>query len=137
MDSSTVNSPKKLFRSRKNRVLAGVCGGLGAYFAIDPLVVRVIFVALALANGAGILIYIVLALLVPNETSEGQTVEPTNPQTQHFIENRRNIIAIIIIAVGVIALLNATLPIHWFRWEIFWPIVIIAIGIGLIIKRRN
>lgn len=58
---------KRLTRSHANRQVAGVCGGLGEYFGIDPTIVRIIFVLLALAGGPGILLYIVLWLVMPDE----------------------------------------------------------------------
>ncbi len=57
---------RKLYRSRTNRMLAGVCSGLGEFFGIDPTVIRLIFVAGALLGfGSFILIYIVLFIVVP------------------------------------------------------------------------
>ena len=56
---------KKLYRSRTERWLAGVCGGLGKYFAVDPTLVRVIFVLFALTFGSGFLIYLVLWIVIP------------------------------------------------------------------------
>jgi phage shock protein C len=61
---------KRLYRSRNNRMLFGVCGGLGEYFNIDPTVVRLIFVLAFLPGGPGLLAYLVLALLVPEEPLE-------------------------------------------------------------------
>ncbi len=59
---------KKLYRSRTNRVIAGVCGGLADYFAVDVTLVRLIFVAGALIGmGTFILIYIVMFIVVPEE----------------------------------------------------------------------
>jgi phage shock protein C len=56
---------KKLKRSRKNRMLAGVCGGLGEHFNIDPTLVRIGFVLLGLSSGFGIVLYIILAIIIP------------------------------------------------------------------------
>ena len=56
---------KRLYRSRTDRQLAGVCRGLGEYFGVDPTIVRLIFVVLALAGGPGLLLYIILALVIP------------------------------------------------------------------------
>ncbi len=56
---------KKLYRSRNDRYIAGVCGGLGEYFGIDPTVVRVLFILAALIGGPGIILYILLALFIP------------------------------------------------------------------------
>jgi phage shock protein C len=59
---------KKLYRSRNNRMLAGVCSGLANFFGIDPTVVRLIFVAGTLLGfGSFILIYLVLFIVVPEE----------------------------------------------------------------------
>jgi phage shock protein C len=60
---------KRLVRSRNDRMIAGVAGGLAATFNIDPLFVRIALLALAFLNGFGFLLYIALWLLVPNEDS--------------------------------------------------------------------
>jgi len=60
-------SCKKLWRSRTDRKIAGVCGGLGDYFQVDSLWIRLIFVLFFLAGGAAFLVYLVMWLLVPLE----------------------------------------------------------------------
>ena len=60
---------KRLYRSRSNRVIAGVAGGLGETFNVDPVIVRLVFVVLGLMNGFGVLLYLAMWLLVPNENS--------------------------------------------------------------------
>ena len=60
---------KRLLRSRNDRIVAGVAGGVAAMFNVDPLLVRIAFLALALFNGFGLIMYLVLWLLVPNEDS--------------------------------------------------------------------
>jgi phage shock protein C len=59
---------KKLYRSRSDRKIAGVCGGIAEHFDIDPVLVRVIAVILLLCGSAGLLAYIVLWILVPEES---------------------------------------------------------------------
>jgi phage shock protein C len=59
--------PKKLHRSNDQRMLAGVCGGLGEYFNTDPTIVRLLFVAFSLLAGGGVLLYLILWLLIPQE----------------------------------------------------------------------
>ena len=56
---------KKLYRSTDYRAIAGVCGGLGEYFNIDPIIFRMIFIALLVNGGAGIIIYILMWIFVP------------------------------------------------------------------------
>lgn len=58
--------PKRLYRSRNTRMLAGVCGGIAEYFGIDPTIVRLIVVVLGF-TGSGILAYIIAALIIPEE----------------------------------------------------------------------
>lgn len=62
---------KRLYRSRRDSVIAGVCGGIGQYFNIDPVLVRVIFVVAALAGGPGLLAYLLLWLIIPLEPVGG------------------------------------------------------------------
>ena len=57
---------RKLYRSRTNRKLAGVCGGLAEFFNLDPTLLRVLFVVLAVLGGSGIIIYLAMWILVPN-----------------------------------------------------------------------
>lgn len=58
---------KKLLRSKSNRMLAGLCGGIAAYFNVDPTIVRILLVIFTLIGGAGILVYLIMWLLVPEE----------------------------------------------------------------------
>jgi len=63
---------KKLYRSRTDRKIWGVCGGLAKHFDMDPTIVRVIFVASLLCGTLGLWVYIIIAIIVPQE-SEGDT----------------------------------------------------------------
>lgn len=62
-----VEPAKKLYRRRGDRMLAGVCGGLADYFGVDVTLIRVVFVVLAVMGGAGLVIYLAMWLLVPEE----------------------------------------------------------------------
>ena len=62
-----MTSVKRLYRSSDNRVFAGICGGLGEYFDVDPTVVRVVYVLLSLLTAfMGVLLYIILLCVIPN-----------------------------------------------------------------------
>ncbi len=63
---------RKLYRSRTDRKIWGVCGGLAKYFDMDPTIVRVIFVASLLCGTLGLWVYIIMAIIVPQK-SEGDT----------------------------------------------------------------
>ncbi len=65
-----METPKKLYRSRKNKILAGVCGGIAEYFNQDPTIIRIIFAILFLGFGIGLLAYIVAWVLIPVNPSE-------------------------------------------------------------------
>ncbi len=58
---------KKLYRSKEDRKIAGVCGGLGEYFDIDPTIVRLIWLAMLFAVGSGVLAYIIGWIIVPEK----------------------------------------------------------------------
>jgi phage shock protein C len=62
---------RKLYRSRTNRQVAGVCGGLAAYFNVDVTLIRVLFILLGLLGAAGILLYIAMWIIVPEEPPVG------------------------------------------------------------------
>jgi phage shock protein C len=58
---------RKLYRSKTNRQVAGVCGGLAQHFNVDPTLIRVLFVVLAVLGGSGILLDLALWIIVPGE----------------------------------------------------------------------
>ena len=58
---------KQLYKSNTNRKIAGVCGGIGEYFGIDPTLVRLGFVALSLLAGGGLAVYIIAAIIMPEK----------------------------------------------------------------------
>jgi phage shock protein PspC (stress-responsive transcriptional regulator) len=66
---------KKLYRDSDNRVIAGVCSGLGAYFDVDPVLFRVLFLVALIAGGSGVLLYIILWIGIPNAITTTQKLE--------------------------------------------------------------
>jgi phage shock protein C len=76
---------QRLYRSRDDRMLAGVCGGLAQFFSIDPTIVRLIFVILAIMGGPGLLIYIIMWIVVPEEpTGPLPPSGPSDPIDSNF-----------------------------------------------------
>lgn len=61
---------KRLYRSKKDRMIAGVCGGIAEYFGIDPVLVRLIALVLAVSGGGGILAYLILWIVVPENPEQ-------------------------------------------------------------------
>jgi phage shock protein C len=60
-------TPKKLLRSKDERMIAGVCGGLAKYAGVDPVIVRLVMVALVIFGGAGALLYLAAWIIIPEE----------------------------------------------------------------------
>ena len=59
---------RQLRRSKSNRMIAGVCGGLGEYFEVDPVLIRLLLVVATLMGGSGIILYLLAWVLIPEET---------------------------------------------------------------------
>jgi phage shock protein C len=62
-----MNATRRLYRSKTNRQLAGVCGGLAEYFNLDVTLIRVLFVLLAVLGGSGLVIYVAMWIIVPKQ----------------------------------------------------------------------
>ena len=146
-------STSRLSRSRTDRMLGGVCGGLGKYLGIDSKIVRLFFVLFTLTGGFGMLLYLALWLIFPvnDETVEGsgrpfepadfgdraremgadfrQAVRSSNP-------NAAKILGIGLVIVGAIFLVqNLNIPwLHWLRTDIFWPALLILAGAALVFR---
>ncbi len=73
---------RRLYRSTKNKIIAGVAGGLGEYFDIDPVLIRIIFVVATLASGFGFLAYILLWIVVPKAEFVFATSSPGSEQSK-------------------------------------------------------
>lgn len=71
---------KRLYRSRSDRIIGGVCGGLGEYLSIDPTVIRILYVLFALTGGSGIFIYLILLLIIPEEPWEKESATETEDE---------------------------------------------------------
>lgn len=139
---------KKLYRSEKEKIIAGVAGGLGEYFDIDPVIVRIVFILLTLLHGAGIIIYIALALVVPRQGAEEklkEVAEGVEKGTEKLISKMRKqkwmkpsrAIGIIALAAGVIVILTRYFPSSWFRWDVFWAVVLIVMGVYLLLRKKQ
>lgn len=125
----TSHPPRRLHRSTTERVVAGICGGLGEYFAIDPVWFRVGFVVLALGGGSGILIYLIMWLIIPPGSGEGAV--PT--QVRGRVSGAA-VVGIVFIIVGTIALVNTVTP--WLG-QYIWPLVFVLGGLALLLGGLN
>jgi phage shock protein PspC (stress-responsive transcriptional regulator) len=65
----------RMYRDPDNRVIGGVCSGMGAYWNIDPVIIRIIFIALSLAGGIGVMVYLILYIVLPEAKTTAQKIE--------------------------------------------------------------
>jgi phage shock protein PspC (stress-responsive transcriptional regulator) len=68
---------RRLYRSTTDKKIAGVCGGLGEYFDIDPTLIRILWLILVLFAGTGLLAYIICWIVIPEKSAASQTPSPT------------------------------------------------------------
>ena len=115
----------RLRRTRRDRKVAGVAGGLARHLDIDPVILRVAFVVLAFFGGAGIILYAAAWLLVPSDGSDDATIN---------LDNRSRTVALTLVAViALLALLGDSLG----GWGFPWPLAIVGVIAFLIISRRG
>ncbi len=152
--------PKRLYRSVVDKKIGGVCSGLAEYFDIDPLLVRLIFVVLALAGGGGVLIYLVLWVITPEKpmvagqpfTNPGpgfhqqpnpdpqaapagaeMPKDPAPTQDNKDIRSKGSLIgAMVLITLGILFLADEFIP--NIDFGDLWPVILIVIGAGLLIN---
>jgi phage shock protein C len=144
---------KRLYRNRTDKVIAGVASGLGDYFLMDPILIRLLFVILTLAGGGGVLIYIIMWIVTPEkplilqeplkqepmETQPYPTSDPKNPGMPQQKKKGSLVGGLVLITLGVLFLADS-----FFENVDFgdlWPLLLVAIGVGLLVgaltRKRN
>lgn len=157
---------KKLYRSNTDKMIGGVSGGIAEYFEIDPTIVRILFVLAVFFGGGGLIAYIILWIIVPekpyvfpgmnqtkqenqssfsqssqanesNEYTSATNGEPFNyaAYQQKQKSNTNSVAGIVLIVIGALFLLNNFIP--RFNFSDFWPFILIAVGIGLILNAKK
>ena len=124
--------PARLFRSRDDRIIGGVAGGIGHHLNIDPTLVRIGFVAGILIWGAGILVYIAALVLMPEEGTEPGTRRLTLPS----LEGRNRTLA----AIGVVVLVLVGVPVALVVGGVLLPfafLALLAIGVAWAVTGRR
>lgn len=126
---------KRLYRSTKDRMVAGVCGGLGEFFDMDPVIWRILFLAGLFAGGAAAVIYIIMAVIVPEEGgATNEAVDAAAAKVKDVVRqtDRNWLIGLVLLALGVVFLLENILPA--FSLHLVWPIILIAAGLGVLLN---
>ena len=138
------DSMHRLYKSRKNKVIDGVCGGIGEYFGIDPVIIRLLWVGLFFAYGSGIILYIVGMIIIPpapirddfddkeKEFKEEYKTYSSNRERINTPDKRiiSIIAALFLIFIGLSLMINLLTPINFFAmtWKILVSLVLIFIG---------
>ena len=139
-----MTTQKKLTRSMSNRKIAGICGGLGEYFNVDPLVFRIIFLVLLFGGGSGFLLYLILWIVMPEdrinmpyETIQEPEIEEVNCKStnKNFMKKDKGIFwGLLLVAFGLLWLGRSFGLFHfsWYNVCKLWPLLIIWLGISLL-----
>ena len=121
-----VDGPRVVRRSRSERVIAGVCGGVGRYLGVDPVLLRIAFIILALANGLGLIAYVVAWVAIPEE----RPGQPIGPVTEPRRETGRLVLGGSLVVLGLVLLLDRLAP---NLDELFWPVAVVAVGVAVML----
>ncbi len=136
----------KLYRSRTDRVLAGVCAGLATHFRVDPVLIRVLFIAAAIGGGFGVLAYLIFWIVTPeapypgfenpveNPGYQADATPSPNPTPESMSNNNAKqgsiIAGTVLILLGAMFLADELLP--DFDFGKFWPVILIVIGAAML-----
>ena len=130
---------KKLKRSSTDRIIAGVCGGVGEYFNIDPVIIRIIWVLLSfMPGGPGFLAYLICALIIPED--DGVIYQNDDNRSKINTSNTPIFLGIALVIVGGIMLAKVIWPQFAFEFMNFgkyWPILLIIFGIYIIVNQSK
>lgn len=133
----------RLYRSRSDRILAGVCGGVGEYLDTDPSLVRLGWVLLSVLGGSGVLLYILAWLIIPEAPRSTQQDDeplqepaPVKRQTVNPAQRKERMrtLGIILMVVGGVLLLDRLVYISLRQW---WPLLLIGGGVALLLQGEH
>lgn len=143
---------KQLYRSKKNKIVGGVAGGLGEYFAVDPVVFRILFILFTIFGGWGILVYFILWFIIPpeghnstiNEDSIHASFEEMKSQANKLADNVKDKtqsnrgtsfwLAILFIFLGVLFFVDNGGLLQTFEAGKIWPLGLLLLGIAILMK---
>jgi len=117
----------RLHRSTSDRMCCGVCGGIAEYLAVDSVLVRLAFVVGTLWGGIGLLLYIVLAIVLPIDE---QAAVPTSLSR----ERSQLLAGLLLVVFGGLLLVGNMGWAPWLSWSLFWPGVLILVGLALLLR---
>jgi phage shock protein C len=152
---------RRLTRDTQHAVLGGVASGFGRYLDVDPVLVRLGFVLLAFVNGLGVLFYLACWLVMPRADAVASGRAEASPAAGTGFETLREAgsqlaegvrqgvpdpaaaqlaIGSLLVVIGSLLLLHNLGWLHWpywMRFDTLWPLLLVALGIGLVLKSRR
>ncbi len=136
-DSQTSNGspPRRLYRSKVNRMISGICGGLGEYLNVDPVVIRIIFILLTLFGGGGLLLYLIGIFVIP-ENPEQVVSKGEKGQNRSSHSAFWGWVLIILGALLLIPQFTFMPPIDLWSlpWATIWAVLFILLGLFFLLK---
>ncbi|MGI8828277.1 MAG: ATP-binding protein [Candidatus Limnocylindria bacterium] len=130
--AATDAARSRLERSRSDRIMAGVAGGIGRHLGVEPNIVRAGFIGLSFALGFGVIVYLLTWLLAPlEEVAEGAP----RPARRVFAPTTAQLLGIGLVAGGLLVLL--WISGFWFGGDLGWPVVLAAIGFAVLWARST
>lgn len=136
MTTSSETAPRVLRRSSEGRVIAGVAAGLGRYFGVDPAVIRVAFVVLALLPpGIGLLAYLVAWVVIPGESAAGEGEAASSGSPTVATTTAARVIGGLLVALGTLFAVEIAEP-TWidFDGRYLGAVVLVLLGLGLLFR---
>jgi phage shock protein C len=133
---------KRVYRSRQDKIVAGVCGGIAEFYNADPVWIRLLAVLLAFASGMGIVLYLVLWIIMPKNPSQKESsdtsAELAASRLVKKVEKKRGskaerVIGIILIIVGAVLVMKNLF--HWFTMSYVWAVALVLVGAYLVLKK--
>jgi len=137
---TTDTEVRRLYKSRTDRMLDGICGGVAEYFGLDSTLVRIAWVLLGVLGGVGIVFYLIAMIIMPTNPVVAPLVSATSTPERHTRSTR--FWGILLIVVGSIWFLdNLGVPFwhHWwgFSWDFLFPVLLILGGVAFMWGGRN
>ncbi len=128
---------QKLYRETENKVFFGVCAGLAQYLNVDPVIIRLIFIAVFFAGGSGFLVYIICAIAIPkrpyfpNQQSNFEDFEDGIRRQEPSNKNYKSVVlGGMLIIIGAFLLVDKFIP--NMQFENYYPILMIVVGAFLL-----
>ncbi len=141
---SPTKKSTKLYRSESDRMIAGVCGGIAAYFDIDASLVRLGFIAIILLGGSGLLAYLILWLILPSESDKSKEMEDIMKKNSEELKttaesaakeikdtankSSKSVWGMFLIGFGGLLLLQNYGFAHYLQLDKTWPVILIVLG---------